>query len=42
MRWEYLQVHVRELRPERLAELGADGWELVAVDSSTAWFKRPL
>ena len=27
---------------ERLAELGREGWELVAVDSDNAWFKRPL
>lgn len=39
--WQYLQVHVKDLRPDRLTELGSEGWELVAVDDNTAWFKRP-
>jgi hypothetical protein len=39
--WDHMQIHVRHLKEDHLAELGADGWELVAVDDNTAWFKRP-
>ena len=37
-KWEYR----REPTSRDMAELGEKGWELVSVDSSIAFFKRPL
>lgn len=40
--WEYhLESRHDAIRQDRLAELGAEGWELVAVSEGYAVFKRP-
>jgi hypothetical protein len=35
-KWEYLTSSSPDLR-----QLGAEGWELVAVEAGTFYFKRP-
>lgn len=47
MKWEYAIVVIPNTRSEitsRLNELGAEGWELVTVDTDNmrAYFKRPI
>ena len=47
-RWEYTEVACRGKEDAEFRELGADGWELVAVTSDSedrfpvAYFKRPI
>lgn len=44
IRWHYtsLQSHHGDF-DGRLAQLGAEGWELVAIDiRGVFWFKRPI
>lgn len=51
MKWEYIKERIAGEGPERLNELGAQGWELVSAQSGVAWsglsytdavLKRPI
>lgn len=44
-KWEYMTMYLSSRHPpidDRLNELGADEWELVAVAKSVAYLKRPI
>ena len=45
MRWEYLVLSTQDAYADTEADfndLGDNGWELVAVDSGIAFFKRQI
>ena len=45
VRWEYLRVRLKPVDADvifELNQLGALGWELVAVSYSDAYFKRQI
>jgi hypothetical protein len=39
-KWEYKVIYTNSM--EEIQELGEQGWELVAVDNRTCYFKRPV
>lgn len=45
-RWEYLVVRIQSIYEEEISSIinyhGRMGWELVSVDSTHFYFKRPL
>lgn len=46
MKWEYLVVEIFGCSPQsqqdQLDAVGAEGWELIAVDQNCAYLKRAL
>lgn len=43
-KWEYYSISVSYVNKskEEMDKLGAEGWELIAVDSARAYFKREV
>lgn len=43
-KWKYCSISVSYVNKsiEEMDKLGAEGWELVSVDSSRAYFKREV
>jgi len=40
--WEYMTAAVAFLTETDWRAIGRDGWELVAINKGTAYFKRPV